>query len=97
MGLVIDGKIVQGNNAVIEGGHMIVERNGRLCGCSQKGCLEMYASASAVVAEAKKRAQGTDSILHTALNARNVFESAEHGDLIAQEVIDEVGSRATPG
>jgi predicted NBD/HSP70 family sugar kinase len=27
----------------------IVERNGRLCGCTQRGCLEAYSSASALV------------------------------------------------
>lgn len=32
----------------------IVERNGRLCGCTQSGCLEAYSSASALVQEVQE-------------------------------------------
>ena len=30
-------------------GHMIVETDGRPCGCGRKGCLETYCSATGVV------------------------------------------------
>ena len=32
----------------------IVERNGRLCGCGQRGCLETYTSATSVVSRARE-------------------------------------------
>lgn len=48
-GLVIAGKLLVGQHGcAMEAGHIIVEPNGRLCGCGNHGCLEQYASASGV-------------------------------------------------
>ena len=48
-GLVLDGKIFSGQQGyAMEVGHMIIEPNGRLCGCGNKGCMEQYASASGI-------------------------------------------------
>ena len=48
-GLVLDGKIFPGQQGcAMEVGHMIIEPNGRLCGCGNKGCMEQYASASGI-------------------------------------------------
>ena len=48
-GLVMSGQPVQGQHGVaMEVGHIIVESNGRLCGCGNHGCMEQYASATAV-------------------------------------------------
>lgn len=48
-GLVLDGKIFSGQQGcAMEVGHMIIEQNGRLCGCGNKGCMEQYASASGI-------------------------------------------------
>ncbi|ETV73807.1 hypothetical protein, variant 2 [Aphanomyces astaci] len=55
-GVVNDDKIVAGGTGMIEGGHVIVVPNGRACGCTQKGCLERYSSASAVIDQAKLKA-----------------------------------------
>lgn len=47
--VVIDGKPYPGMHGVsMEIGHIIVEPDGRLCGCGNRGCLEQYASASGV-------------------------------------------------
>ena len=48
-GLVLDGKIFSGQQGcAMEVGHMIIESNGRLCGCGNRGCMEQYASASGI-------------------------------------------------
>lgn len=48
-GLVLDGKIFSGQQGcAMEVGHIIIEQNGRLCGCGNKGCMEQYASASGI-------------------------------------------------
>ncbi len=48
-GLILNGKPFQGDHGVaMEVGHIIVQPNGRLCGCGNAGCMEQYASASGV-------------------------------------------------
>ena len=43
------GKLYLGQHGVaMEVGHIIIEPNGRQCGCGNKGCMEQYASASGV-------------------------------------------------
>lgn len=50
-GLVIDGRLLDGaaGNAG-HVGHVIVEPDGRLCGCGARGCLEAEASGTAIAA-----------------------------------------------
>ena len=44
-GAVIDGKPLLGaSGSAMEVGHMVVERNGWLCHCGRRGCLEAYVS-----------------------------------------------------
>lgn len=48
--VVIDGELIKGNNGFAgELGHLIIEQNGRLCGCGASGCYEQYASTSALL------------------------------------------------
>lgn len=49
-GLVLQGKLHGGVHGIaMEIGHLIVESEGRLCGCGNRGCLEQYASTNGVV------------------------------------------------
>ncbi|MBM3351002.1 MAG: ROK family protein [Betaproteobacteria bacterium] len=49
-GLILNGQPFQGQHGVaMEVGHIIVQPEGRLCGCGNRGCMEQYASASGVV------------------------------------------------
>lgn len=44
-GAVIDGMILEGvSGCGMEVGHIIVEKDGELCSCGRKGCLEAYVS-----------------------------------------------------
>jgi glucokinase len=50
-GLILDGKLYAGQHGcAMEVGHIIVEANGRACGCGNMGCMETYASATGVSA-----------------------------------------------
>ncbi|HEY0563659.1 MAG TPA: ROK family protein [Methylophilus sp.] len=50
-GLIYAGVPFAGQHGVaMEVGHIIVEPEGRLCGCGNRGCVEQYASASGVTA-----------------------------------------------
>lgn len=43
-GIVINGQVVYGHDGFAgELGHVIVRRDGRICGCGRKGCLELTA------------------------------------------------------
>ncbi len=48
-GVIIDGKLLHGfNENAAELGHMILDPNGPRCGCGRNGCLEAFASRSAI-------------------------------------------------
>lgn len=54
-GIILDGKIYEGKGlGGSELGHMVIVENGEPCTCGRKGCLEAYASATALMREAKK-------------------------------------------
>ena len=48
-GIIIGGEVLHGaRHTAGEIGHMVIREGGLLCGCGNRGCLEVYASASAV-------------------------------------------------
>ena len=58
-GIVLGGQLYRGRWGMAgEPGHYRVVPDGRLCGCGNRGCLEQYASGSALVAEAREFARG---------------------------------------
>lgn len=49
-GIIVNGELLYGHDGFAgELGHVIVFANGRPCGCSRKGCLETYCSATGIV------------------------------------------------
>ena len=73
-GIVINGKILDGcHSAAGELGHIKVVPNGRPCGCGGQGCLEAYASGTAIAAIAGEH-------LGRPISAREVFACARSGD-----------------
>lgn len=52
-GIIIGGKIHTGLGTAGELGHIIVEQEGKQCNCGKKGCMETYASGSAMNEAAK--------------------------------------------
>jgi len=73
------GKLYSGQHGVaMEVGHIIIEPNGRLCGCGNNGCMEQYASASGV-------AISYFNATKQQLSAHQIAELAEAGDKAAIE------------
>ena len=98
-GIVLNRRVFHGGGGLAgEVGHMIVEPNGHLCGCGQYGCLEQYASATAMVRQANELiAAGKASSLqtlvrHGLLTTQDVFSSAAEGDLVAERLVDDLAS-----
>lgn len=98
-GIIIGDLILQGEHSHgAELGHMKIEiTNPRQCGCGRYGCLEAYASATAVVKRAEEAlAQaGVRSSLSKAskkkagMTAREVFDAAAAGDALAEKIVDD--------
>lgn len=91
-GIVINGKLLNGYDGMAgEFGHMVVEENGELCGCGQRGCLEAMAAGPAWVNKAlKEMYSGAKSILRNkgdALTAKDIADAARYGDKLAQEIV----------
>lgn len=97
-GLVVDDRLVLGGNGLgAEFGHIIVEEGGRLCPCGNRGCLEAYASGTAIGKMAEERLQKGDvpagSMLAQlpALTGKSVTVAAHQGDAVARDVLSTCG------
>lgn len=95
-GIVIDNKIYEGSyGGSGEIGHMIIMPGGEQCNCGNKGCFEMYCSASALIKSATNAAnQNKDSMLtacmlDTPLTGKDVVDCAKAGDAVALKVFDQ--------
>ena len=95
-GIILDGKIWRGfNGAGAEIGHMAIEPDGALCTCGRRGCLEAYASVTALIRQTKEALDAhPDSSMHAWVQARGkisgrtAFECAKTGDPAAIKVRD---------
>lgn len=96
-GIVIDGKIFEGGNpGGAELGHTLLMKNGEPCSCGRKGCLEAYASATALIRDTKRAAlSNKESLLYLkfkenleGINGKTAFDMAEMGDITAKEVVN---------
>lgn len=96
-GLVIDGELVEGAHGYAgELGHLIVDEGGRRCPCGNLGCVEAYASGTAIGAIARERlaAGGVTSSLNDEedVDGRAVTRAALNGDAWAREILREAGT-----
>lgn len=99
-GIVANGQLIYGFDGFAgELGHMIVEPDGRPCGCGRKGCLETYCSATGVVRtaiamlEESSEATSLRDIATDKLTSYEVYKAAMAGDTMAQEVFKQTGRR----
>lgn len=80
-GLVLDGRLWSGvGGFAAEFGHVTVEPEGTPCSCGNRGCLEQYASAGAIVRTARERFGGRlpDDVI-APLDAAQVSRLAHRG------------------
>ena len=94
-GLIINGSILRGINGTAgEIGHICVEPFGAPCGCGSVGCVEQYASATAIVRLARESAdQYQNSLLRnkTPMTSFDVYQAGIGGDELALEVFRRMG------
>jgi glucokinase len=98
--LVLQGEIYQGRaGGAGEGGHMTINFRGPLCGCGKRGCIEMYASGTAIANHARSllrhRGSGRPRMLKMAggdvsgITTEIVSKAASSGDLLAKKILEE--------
>ena len=99
-GFVANGQLIYGHDGFAgEFGHVVIERDGRECGCGRKGCLETYASAigikrTAFELMAKMSCPSTlRDISYNDMDSAMLAQAAAKGDPIALEAFRLTGER----
>ena len=102
-GIILDRKLWHGMNGMGgEGGHIPIVENGIPCGCGGRGCIEQYASATAIcraanLAAARGKAPAIARLIarriqdHGEFTARDVATLAREGDPTARHIFNEAG------
>ena len=107
-GIILNGRLVRGHfGAAAEVGHRVVESGGRQCGCGSRGCLDVYASGSALAFEAYQLAVADPPRAGTLLKLAGgdpenitgslVAHAALSGDEISLEAFERLGGWLAKG
>lgn len=98
--LVLQGRIHEGlTGGAGEGGHMTINFRGPLCGCGKRGCVELYASGTAIAKRVRsllrRRGNGRSRMLKMAdgsisrITAEIVSKAASGGDRLAKKIMEQ--------
>ena len=95
----MDGKLISGSTGRYgEIGHIVVEPDGPLCGCGQKGCLEAMISGPALANKIRNESDKTSSACFTETDGSDIpeeflkqwFRAADNSDSYALDLRDYV-------
>ena len=94
-GLVLNGSLFTGNQfKAAEYGHMILDPEGPLCNCGQRGCLEAFSSKQGMSAYIRQQtARGRETMMAEAVQegvfrSKKLKKALESGDKVAEEAVD---------
>ena len=94
-GLILDGKLFTGHLFKgAEFGHMILDPEGPLCNCGQRGCLEAFSSKQGMSAYIRQQvSRGRKSMMADALDgaafkSKALMRALEEKDPVATEAVD---------
>ena len=94
-GLVLNGKLFTGNQfKAAEYGHMVLEPEGPLCGCGQRGCLEALSSKTGMSNYIRQQvSRGRESLMADAVKdgvfrSKKFKKAYEAGDKVTIEAVD---------
>lgn len=104
-GVVHDGRIYRGFTGTAgEVGHIVVASGGRQCSCGANGCLEAYASRSAIekkiLAEIKRGQNSTITkhlFDHERIHSMYIKQSIEEGDFVVKNAVNEAAEYLSSG
>lgn len=96
-GIVINGKLYQGGRMLgTELGHVSLVYDGLRCSCGRKGCIEMYASATALMRQTREAMEKDETSKMwdycngdiNNVSGLTAFECEKLGDASARQVVD---------
>ncbi|MFA5354642.1 MAG: ROK family protein [Thermodesulfovibrionales bacterium] len=95
-GVFMDGRLL---SAAAEIGHISINAEGQACACGNVGCLESYASATAIIGNAiSEMEKGTATILRELyqgnfykVTAEDIYNAALDGDSLSRTILREAG------
>lgn len=98
-GIILNGELYVGpDDTAGELGHMCINFDGPLCGCGSRGCIEAYASATAIRREVREALEaGVKTAIHIPegaeedFGAKVVYDAAMAGDAFAIDLFRRVG------
>ncbi len=99
-GLIIDGKLFHGSRfSAAELGHMVLNEDGPLCTCGNRGCIETYVGNGYFIREVRRRLKKFPHSLLTLelrkgkeLTPLLVAQTARRGDALSKEMWLETGA-----
>ncbi len=98
LGIIIDGKVYYGDDGYAgEFGHIQIVKNGELCYCGKRGCLETVSSGRAITKIAREKISKGAATIMTAvqnlgaeqIDAEAVVKAANQGDQFSIELLEE--------
>jgi glucokinase len=98
--MIDDGKLIRGvTNSAGEIGHISLDRNGMICNCGSRGCVQTYLAGPYLVERYKSIAGEKSPFPHSpflslspsALTGEDVAYLAKQGDETAKQVLHEAG------
>ena len=94
-GLILNGKLFTGNQfKAAEYGHMILNPEGPLCGCGQRGCLEAFSSKKGMTAYIRQQVNRgretmmADQLVNEVFKSKSLKKALEAEDPVAVEAVD---------
>jgi len=89
-GIILNGELFRGSNySGAELGHTTIKHDGLKCLCGGKGCLERYASASAMIELFyKKSLLNSSPVEKEKINVKYIFQQRKLGNTLATEIIE---------
>ena len=94
-GLILNGKLFTGNEfKAAEYGHMILDPEGPLCGCGQRGCLEAFSSKKGMTAYIRqqvgrgRKSMMEDQLVNEVFKSKSLKKALEAEDAVAMEAVD---------
>jgi glucokinase len=92
-GIIINGDLFHGKDGFAgELGHICIDKNGYLCNCGNRGCLEMYVSGTAIETRALRHITIRDiptKLTENNHDVKRIHAYAKKGDKLAKLILDD--------